>query len=337
MHPPPRRESRLHKAVLTLLVAASAAFFVCAQASSATFIPDDDPENNIGAVKAITNVTIWHTSNVVAGEQFTLKASTDQPFHTVEWFLGDSEVPIATATSDYEGDQYASRGYTFQSGQGSSDEAGRRHAIKAVAYPLEPDDPRNNGLTATSDERPVFVHEGKGKLLYYVDADIYGFDLLDMETGECAVYWVHGISYYNDFAGAEARMYAYIKVHRVRTNRNGEPQEPDRNKDPDVANFHVTGKDGSGNGEEIIHDPYSVDLELKYRGYIFQDFDMTFTKFQRRKHYYAQAETRLETVDIDDIDWAERREGVVEGKSTDVFMTSVREFKNDWVEGWNSY
>ncbi len=163
---PPRRESRLHKAVLTLLVAASAAFFVCAQASSATFIPDDDPGNNIGAVKAITNVTIWHTSNVVAGEQFTLTASTDQPFHTVEWFLGESEVPIATATSDYEGDQYASRDYTFQSGQGSSDEAGRRHAIKAVAYPLEPDDPRNNGLTATSDERPVFVHEGKGKLLY---------------------------------------------------------------------------------------------------------------------------------------------------------------------------
>ncbi len=70
--PPPPRESRLHKAALTLLVAASAAFFVCAQASAIQITSSSPSEYQ---------VNVLEDSNT----EFTVE--TDVDFERVEWKL----------------------------------------------------------------------------------------------------------------------------------------------------------------------------------------------------------------------------------------------------------
>ena len=149
----------------------------------------------ITAAKAISSVSMgWLQPNAVAGEQIRLRAVSNVPFHTMEWYLNDSKTPIASDTSGYVGDRHAYADYTFEAGQGSSADSGRKHVIKAVAYAVDPSgdtptqwgnlkapggNPVISGARVESAGKSTFIHEGKKKICNSLSAYIYGIDIGD--------------------------------------------------------------------------------------------------------------------------------------------------------------
>ena len=174
---------------------------------------------NIRVVEPISSVTMgWLQPNAVVGEQIHLRATSDAPYHTMEWYLGDSKTPIASAASRYVGDRHAYATYTFEAGQGSNADSGREHVIKAVAYAIEPKEgntpiqwanapvePIISGARVESVGSSIFVHEGKEKIHNSVYVYINGIDIGDDRS--CSVSWWHEVSYYNEVPGAELRVY----------------------------------------------------------------------------------------------------------------------------------
>ena len=79
---PSPRKSRLKKTALLFLAAASAAFFVCAQASA------------IQITSVFPSTSYWNPSNIAENESFMVSVSTDVDFKRVEWtFNGQTQNP----------------------------------------------------------------------------------------------------------------------------------------------------------------------------------------------------------------------------------------------------
>ncbi|MDE0020521.1 MAG: hypothetical protein OXT69_03945 [Candidatus Poribacteria bacterium] len=132
---PPPRESRLRKAALTFLVAATAAFFVCAPAGAVP-VADDPPvdhppvEDPVRAIQIVKMGQYYPlSSDAIEGEWHTVYVSTDIPFYQVKWYVnGDlkdtsTNTPPTSNTDSYFAYEYEGLGST----------AGNSVTIKAVA------------------------------------------------------------------------------------------------------------------------------------------------------------------------------------------------------------
>ncbi len=236
---------------------------------------------NIRVFDPISSVTMDCPDNVVVGEQFTLSANVDGPFHTIRWFIGQSDTPVGEVVSNSFDDRFASRDYTFTSGRGSNTVSGKEHTVRAVAYAVDPDTlpadhlspPPNDELTTlgdikettpstppvvnfVTDEKSIFVHQGKNKRAIAGDSYISSVHI-DPETHVVTVDWTHGLTYYNDVEGYHAHFYAWLKVFEV--DENGDEQE--------VAAFRSGDKEnGVGFGDLIL------DLDLTFEDYVSEHF-----------------------------------------------------------------
>ncbi len=234
---------------------------------------------NIRVVEPISSVTMsLFQSNAVVGEQIHLSAYSDAPYHTMEWYLDDSETPIRSVTSGFAGYHSAYTTYTFEAGQGSNTDSGRKYVIKAVAYAIEPKEgkapiqwvnqkdppgePIISGARVESAGSSFFVHEGKDKDGYGVTAWIDSVDIADDRS--YTLTWWHNVWYYNDVPGAEPRiyteededegahasLYAWIKMFEW-------DEEGNRF---DSWSFHPGGDDGA-EGKDLL-----LGLEVRYSG-----------------------------------------------------------------------
>ena len=235
----------------------------------------------IRAFDPISSVTVNSPDNVVVGEQFTLSANVDGPFHTIRWFIGQSDTPVREVVSNSVDDRFASRDYTFTSGRGSNTVSGKEHTVRAVAYAVDPatlpadhlSPPPNDELTTlgdikettpstppvvnfVSDEKSIFVHQGKNKRAIAGDSYISSVDI-DPETHVVTVDWTHGLTYYNDVEGYHAHFYAWLKVFEV--DENGNEQE--------VAAFRSGDKENGVSFGDLI-----LDLDLTFEDYVSEQF-----------------------------------------------------------------
>ena len=125
MYPPPR-VNRLHKAALIFLVAASAAVFVCAQAS------------------AFEITMTFGSTDVVEGEYHSGWIDATEPFSRVEWWVDGALAETNYATLDTQ--TYNSFGTDFI---GLGSESGNEVVIYALAYARNSSDTANAQHTVT--------------------------------------------------------------------------------------------------------------------------------------------------------------------------------------------
>ncbi len=316
----------------------------------------------IRVVEPISSVTVYCPDNVVAGEQFTLSASADAPFHTIRWFVGGSDAHVREVVSDNYGDRYAyaSEKYAFESGSGSDAVSGKEYTVRAVAYAVDPDTlpadhlpPSSTELTSwkdiktdtstppvspfVSDEKSIFVHEGKKKILRDTFVTINHFNVKMSDNRKSAlvdISFTAGIDYYNDLEGADANIYAFVLACKRRRNRWGQLMRPEPVKD----SFDVFHAPNNVEGEKWL-----LPLALRYDGSASRIFELRDAVFvegaeELPNFYYAYASAKVNQQPKPK-EWKFTLEGIgIDGAADrdDDHQTESREFSKEWSDGWNS-
>ena len=189
------RESRLRKAALVFLVAASAALLIFSGINALAVNLDPpvrkpmDPLNKIKGIN-ITQMGPYYpqTTNAVEGGWHAVYLSTDRPFWRVAWYVNGHLEFIDRASYDGQTDSFF--GHQYQNGSKTGEPA----TVKAIAYPRFFDPLL---MTGDSDTMTVKVFRDNGFIWRETDTEIRSIVPLE-EEHNYNLRTIHYASYYND-------------------------------------------------------------------------------------------------------------------------------------------
>ncbi len=170
---------------------------------------EDAAEKTITVWKPIRIQSMPFQSNFAVGEEFNLTLNTNIPYHTVRWYDGEELID-----EDTSGGTESSVPHQFVPGDGSPEDGGRIHTIRATVFLNEPESEEVNvpiiwggakenemsrGASSDSWTRDVHVYEDLGLLWRYVDLSL---DSIDQTNGDNYTFVTsHTVWYYNDRPG----------------------------------------------------------------------------------------------------------------------------------------
>lgn len=252
---------------------------------------EDAAEKTITVWKPIRIQSMPFQSSFAVGEEFNLTLNTNIPYHTVRWYDGEELID-----EDTSGGTQSRVPHKFVSGDGSPEDGGRIHTIRATVFLNEPESEETNLLTtwrnlktnemprdASSDSwtRDVHVYEDLGLLWRYVDLSLVSVSSMGNNTYSFTT--THTVWYYNDKPGTSTAFMRGKATWYHKGNGEGGVWVP------------IIGQDE--NGEDLVQGDHPEKDETIPSNLTFWDFfqfsTMTWTDIQPNSFHAVEGYTNL--------------------------------------------